>query len=56
MAPGGVGAEVDGYEAVAAFGAGVGDIGYTETGWGEGGAEVEADVVEVLGLEGLDLL
>lgn len=51
MAPGVAGAEVEGYEAVAAFGAGVGDVGDTEAGGGEVRAEVESDVVEVLRVE-----
>ena len=45
MAPGEAGGEVDGYDCVAAFGGGVGDVGVA--GGAEG--EVEADVVEVLG-------
>jgi len=49
VAPGGAGAEVDDYEAVAAFGRRVGDVGDSEAGGGEVWAEVEADVVEVLG-------
>lgn len=48
VAPGQAGAEVEGYEAVAAFGAGVGDVGDAEAGGREVRAEVEADVVEVL--------
>lgn len=48
VAPGGFGAEVHGDEGVAAGGAGVGDVGYAEAGGGEGGAQVEADVVEIL--------
>ena len=47
VAPGGAGAEVDDDDAVAAFGGGVGDVGYAFPGGGQGGAEVEAHVVEV---------
>ena len=48
VAPGGAGAEVDGHERVGAFGAGVGDVGDALARGGEGGVEVEADVVQVL--------
>lgn len=49
MAPGVAGAEIDGDEAVAAFGAGVGHVGDALAGGGKGGTEVEAHVVDVLG-------
>lgn len=51
MAPGLGGAEIDGYNAVATFGRRVGYVGYALARWGVGGAEIEADVVEVLGGE-----
>ena len=49
VAPGLAGAEVDGDEAVAAFGAGVSHVGDALARGGEMGAEVEAHVVDVLG-------
>jgi len=49
VAPRGAGAEVDDDEAVAAFGAGVGDVGDSLARGGDVRPEVETDVVEVLG-------
>jgi hypothetical protein len=36
VSPGGVGAEVDGYNGVVALGAAVGDVGYASAGGGQG--------------------
>jgi hypothetical protein len=44
---GGFGAEADGYDGAAPFGAAVGDVRYALAGGGVGGCEVETDVVEV---------
>jgi hypothetical protein len=53
VVPGGAVAEVDDRDTVAAFG-GVGDVGYLFSGEEEGGAEIEAHVVEVGIWEGDD--
>jgi len=47
VAPGGRGAEIDRDKTIAAFGAGIGNVGDAKPGCGDGGAEVKSDIVEV---------
>ena len=48
MAPGEASTEVNDNDPIAAFGTGVGDVGDALTGSCDAGAEIEADVVEIL--------